>query len=94
MTESEAKHILETDSCYECSRGSIYGATNCGNTQCNVARATNLAINALEKQIAKKPVEQYEENEPSYLCPICEHWVYFNESYCDECGQKLDWSEV
>ena len=85
MTEAEAKHILETDSCYECSRGSIYGATNCGNTQCNFARATNLAINALEKQIAKKPIVQ---GLGQRYCPVC-RCGGANHQYCAKCGQKL-----
>ena len=104
MTESEAKHILEHDSCYECSYGVLEGATQCRNTQCNFARATNLAINALEKQIAKKPVckeKSYSEElgfSEEWHCPTCGAYVgYFTEGmnepeqmeYCNECGQHI-----
>lgn len=50
---------------------------------------TDLAIEALEKQIPKKPVK--------YECPVCKDSVgyKFGESYmmpyCENCGQKLDW---
>lgn len=99
MVESEAKHILETDSCYECSRGSIYGATNCGNIQCNVARATNLAINALEKQIPKNPkITRISCGISFGICPNCgkeinrlDNPFYHTDK---DCLQKLDWSEV
>lgn len=49
----------------------------------------DLAIEALEKQIPKKPIE--------YECPVCKDSVgyKFGESYmmphCENCGQKLDW---
>ena len=105
MIECEAVKILKEDSCYECSRGSIYGATNCGNPQCSVARATNLAINALEKQIAKKPTEVDERMPEDYaeyyylafMCPSCGGSVAgqpYRPNHCKHCGQKLDWSEV
>ena len=29
-----------------------------------------------------------------YLCPKCHIDLYMNEHYCDNCGQKLDWSDV
>lgn len=60
----------------------------------------NMAIEALEKQIPKRPI--LESWSPA-LCPSCsaelselvgdgcdKHW--YNKKICD-CGQKLDWSE-
>ena len=54
-----------------------------------------LAIEALEKQIPKKPVGEW------YLlaCPICngvvdEHECNYKFDYCPNCGQKIDWSEA
>ena len=63
-----------------------------------------LAINSLEKQISKKPIE-YEDK--FYACPICRNvllhkWKKYNTElmdksnglpYCLCCGQKLDWSD-
>ena len=54
-----------------------------------------MAINALEKQIPKKP-RFYAHN---YYCSVCDSLVGNNEfewkrfKYCDNCGQKLDWSD-
>lgn len=48
MTENEAIEILKNDSCYECSYGCC-GAGNCGIESCNVAKATEEAIKALEE---------------------------------------------
>jgi hypothetical protein len=63
--------------------------------------AINMAIQALEKQVPKKPV--IKEWSPA-RCPTCgaelsedmgdgyyKHW--YSKKVCD-CGQKLDWNEV
>ena len=52
-------------------------------------KAIDMAINALEKQIEKKPLGLYKN-----ICPNCSwHIVGRNQQYCSDCGQKLD-SEV
>lgn len=64
--------------------------------------ANLVAIEALEKQIPKKPREKHYEEEGErpyikYKCPSCEskYQIHnFIDSYCNNCGQKLDWSEV
>ena len=56
------------------------------------AEALDVAIQALEKQIPKKPI--YESKMPR--CPSCRSWIQNNESiqkYCNFCGQALDWDE-
>lgn len=45
------------------------------------------AIDALEKQIPKKPIE----GNFFPQCPICGETLRINQSFCDGCGQKLDW---
>ena len=69
-----------------------------------VSEAKKIAIQALEKQIPKKPImKQYFENlEDEYLCcpkcgeiltdiiPADNKTFYF---YCMNCGQKFDWSD-
>jgi hypothetical protein len=60
-------------------------------------QALRMAINTLEKQIAKKVYEGhfYREPFPIYRCPMCPNTVLErNQEYCQCCGQKLDWSEV
>ena len=55
----------------------------------------NMAANALEKQIPKKPY--YLDEEHSYFeCEDCGNAIYYSSekeehNYCLNCGQKLDW---
>lgn len=52
-----------------------------------------LAINALEKQIPKKP---YKDNENGIYekecCPTCNRSLFPNDHHCI-CGQAIDWSD-
>lgn len=57
-----------------------------------VVKARDLAIKALEKQIPKKP--DFTEDKEFALCPCCNgNGLTDKQKYCDNCGQKLDWSE-
>ena len=53
--------------------------------------ALALAIEALEKQIPKKP---YKDNENGVYekehCPSCHRSLFPNDHHC-ECGQAIDW---
>lgn len=51
------------------------------------------AIEALEKQIPKKP-EKDDCAENIFYCPTCKGWFngYHKPFYC-ACGQALDWSD-
>lgn len=63
------------------------------------------AIEALEKQMAKKPRENGMQDGlirkiKYYTCPTCGNCLLTemmnerqNTSYCWDCGQRLDWSE-
>ena len=51
----------------------------------------SIAITALEKQIPKKIVKYNK-------CPVCNRsqsatWYCAGSSYCEFCGQALDWSD-
>ena len=63
--------------------------------------AFETAINALEKQIPKKPINE----ECYYICPCCRGELGVSDDdifiyklsmpkYCSNCGCVLDWSEV
>lgn len=56
--------------------------------------AQRMAIEALKKQIPKKPVIYSDTNRAD--CPICNNTVRGIDKpfgdYCSRCGQKLDWS--
>ena len=55
----------------------------------------DMAIKALEKQIAKKPVRKpnLDWTNEEVTCPSCNRNVSeYRNKYCD-CGQKLNWGE-
>ena len=96
MTESEAIKLLE-----------YIRETGNGETPyvgCAQSIAIEMAINALEKQIPKKP---YCIEDKMWCCPVCDNhllpkWVKYPTElmpkteglpHCMSCGQKIDWSE-
>ena len=91
MTESEAKKYMLIEK--ECiNRDCDRDCANCDIVQ-NVEDLNNaydVAINALEKQIPKKP--KTDDRYVMYICPWCNDFVKVSHNYCQNCGQKLDWS--
>lgn len=81
MTESEAiKRIKE---CRNTPNFQAYIYMN---------EALNMAMQALEKQISRKP--DFTEDKKFALCPCCNgKGLLDKQKYCDNCGQKLDWSD-
>lgn len=57
------------------------------NSACSIAmeEAIDVAIQALEKQIPKKPKFKTR----FHICPVCEAPTV--SDYCSRCGQALDW---
>lgn len=100
MTEREAiknlKDIL--DECTESKEAVCYV------TDVDVP-ALEMAINALEKQIPKKPIIDSCKYSSigAYYCPICNSYIrsiaihkkiILKENiFCGVCGQKMDWSD-
>ena len=110
MTESEASTILKAEIVHH--------------PECSIfAEALGLAIQALEKQIPKKPILKHDVSvmhinrgeqphewkrieSDNWHCPECDSFVgervYVHskvhdqrkKKYCEDCGQKLDWSDV
>ena len=95
MTENEAiKKLNMLDEALNFQR---YDADEC-------SCALQMAIQALEKQISKKPyvqqvVKDFREHD-CYECPNCDCFVgyvsecqeeHYQDNYCSNCGQKLDW---
>ena len=94
MTESEAIKVIKTNR-----PTSKYITLN----YLKWNEALKMAINALKKQIPKKPTpidyEKYMDTvknalflKGAYWCPNCNHVVKCG-TYCSDCGQKLDWNE-
>ena len=62
-------------------------------TKDELAEAMKMAIQALEKQIPKKPYKDNENGiyEKEY-CPICHISLFPNDHHCI-CGQAIDWRD-
>lgn len=58
--------------------------------------AINTAIEALEKQIPKKPTikKSVKVNAFTLKCPNCEAVLQADSPCCRYCGQALDWSDT
>lgn len=99
MTEIEAIEELKYD-CNELGKAipcdTLWG--------CSFENAYGMAIQALKKQIPKKPTPiDYEKYidvidnarflRGAYWCPNCKHVVKSN-SFCSNCGQALDWENT
>ena len=86
MTNEEAIKVLNTID--NCLKGNGYDWEHEG---------IKTAIQALEKQIPKKPI--ITDFFDSGCCPNCERcisWIkneYFDFDNCPYCGQAIDWSE-
>lgn len=62
--------------------------------------AVRSAIEALSRQVPKKPEEVFFENgdqsQTIDICPTCGSTEIYEDNewtYCPVCGQKIDWSE-
>ena len=55
--------------------------------------ASRMAINALEKQIAKKIVIKNDNGRTRRACGRCGCFILPASRFCSKCGQKLDWSD-
>lgn len=68
-------------------------------TQVDITNAEwckEMAIEALEKQVPKKPryyIDNWGHNRPG--CPGCarNEILYAGQKYCSVCGTKIDWSD-
>ncbi len=52
----------------------------------------NIAIEALEKQLPKKPVVINNTLYNNYRCPRCGDYIVLGEPFCLRCEQQIDWS--
>ena len=84
MTEERAIEILNPDS-------DVVWKAYDGKDMERCNEACRVACVALEKQIPKK-IKKHDK------CPVCNSnqsttWYYVGSSYCEFCGQALDWSD-
>lgn len=110
MTENEAIEKLEAHIECESKRSSIEGCKE-GCIDCELAylqgtskehiESVKIAIQALEKQIPKKPyhISQVDDNDNANVeCPACHATTDYavnviKRGHCWKCGQLLDWSD-
>lgn len=93
MTNEEAISILAKDRAL-CLFNPLTGDVGPLNEDCRMsAEAMKLAIEALEKQIPKKP----RETRCALMCARCGHKITgkgckkLDRNYCKKCGQAIDW---
>ena len=94
MTASEAIKMLQIQK-------PAYG---CKEYQKPLMYAYEMAIQALKKQIPKKPTYEGDGYAPdgtlvydTWICPCCGSSYeldYDDYDYCPNCGQNLDWSDL
>lgn len=56
----------------------------------DLAKACSMAIEALEKQIPKKPDDTYEDSLDDE-CAVCGTYIFERDRYCPRCGQAIRW---
>lgn len=87
MTENEAIKILQEEK--------TYMDDHAGRAQ---SEAFQIAINALEKQIPKKPKKSQSKLRylGTYMCPSCggDFSGTGVASYCYHCGQRFKWNDA
>lgn len=103
MTEQEAIKALKFDmemilfDPYEGKKRTPEEVKNINEANYLCYLADEMAIKALEKQIAKKPLgtTMAKDKDTSVgsigRCPCCDGIVAEDMLWCDDCGQKLDW---
>lgn len=71
---------------------------DCTDNQMDFIEEIEMAINALAKQVSKRPIEDGYYDVPA-VCPNCGGNVInqcdndYQFQYCHYCGQKLDWGD-
>lgn len=95
MTEQEKRIEKQTKDAIEVLGFLKKDFENKAKPRCKFARVRAglfFGIKALEKQIAKKPyVEADDDGFKLYHCPTCKMPILGSTEYCSDCGQKLSW---
>lgn len=94
MTYEEAIKVIKNN--YPKTAKMVNGRYKGGfdDTESKLGQALNMAIEALEKQIPKKPKGKDDNFGISYgICPNCDNIVddWNDNCFCNECGQAIDW---
>lgn len=90
MTEQEAiKHLKDILDEATTDENAVCYVTNCDEIH------LKLAIEALEKQVPKKPIIYYACGQELVICGVCNMCSHITRAvdYCPHCGTKIDWGE-
>ena len=87
MTPKEAIKIVENEK--PCCGGKLIF------TEEERYEALNMAKEALEKQIPKKPIDKTKSTDDYGYCPNCKTIIddYSDFKFCSTCGQAIDWGD-
>lgn len=96
MTIGEAKKILEGELLAVTLESNVSKKETQKKRLNEKFKALNVVIEAIDKQIPRKPIEK---SPWVYHCPNCdskkvEETFIERFRYCPDCGQALDWSET
>lgn len=92
MTENEAIKMLKKDSCYECAQGTD-SPFNCEYGECRVAKATRMAIQALEEvqqYRAIGTVEELQDMKSNYFEALSDWRQYRKIGTLEECRAAVE----
>lgn len=96
MTFEEAKKILEGELLAVTLESNVSKGTQQKRLN-EKFRALNVALEAIDKQIPKKPIGGFDFANNEYeICCQCSAIVQDGEwraNYCPDCGQALDWGD-
>lgn len=95
MTNKEAIELLQPDTTRDAIRTLESHGVDREQIIKKIEEACEIACEALEKQIPKKPKRRISRVTEYCICPWCTvaNVVGRGWKYCPECGQKLDWGE-
>ncbi len=94
MTESEISEIIQAKRYFQ---NGLYW----GEFESPIKNYVNTAVNALEKQIPKKPNKRHSikfgDSYNDGECPVCKatysDCLSDTPLYCSQCGQRFDWGD-
>ena len=92
MTYEEAIRILDKKTCFD---EMLKTETTADKLKTRADEALKMAIDALEKQIPKKPISITISGVSRYKSGVCKCGTAIVMTYkcCPSCGQAIDWSE-
>lgn len=94
MTLMEARDLLHGE-CLGADCLSVESPDRVTPMMIKITTANYLAIEALERQIPVPPCDkEFPNGSMVHYCPNCGEELELHPNFCNDCGQKIDWSEV